>query len=60
MPENLTEYVRLHGGEEALRDLDRMVEKAMNEIKSEAQMAIDQAFFDANQVIPKKRFKSLI
>jgi hypothetical protein len=60
VPENLVEFVKLHGGPEALRDLDRIVEKSMNEIKSDAQRAIDEAFSENITKSPSKKFRTLI
>lgn len=59
-PDDLAEYVRVHGGPDALRDLDRQVEYAMNEIKAEAQAIIDQAFSDKLEKSRRKKFRSLI
>ncbi len=59
-PDELIEYVRLNGGPDALRDLDRQVEQKMNEIKAEAQAMIDQAFSDKSEKSPRKKFRSLI
>jgi hypothetical protein len=59
-PDDLIEYVRLNGGPDALRDLDRQVEQKMNEIKAEAQAMIDQAFSDKSEKSPRKKFRSLI
>jgi len=59
-PEDLIEYVKLNGGPDALRDLDRQVEQKMNEIKAEAQAIIDQAFLDKSEKTPRKKFRSLI
>lgn len=59
-PDDLIAYVRLNGGPDALRDLDRQIEKKMNEIKAEAQTLIDQAFEDTTVKSPRKKFRSLI
>lgn len=56
----LMEYVKLHGGPDALRDLDRMVENSLNEIKAEAQKAIDEAYSDQKPKSSRKKFHSLI
>jgi F0F1-type ATP synthase membrane subunit b/b' len=59
-PEDLIEYVKLNGGPDALRDLDRQVEQKMNEIKAESQSIIDQAFGDTTVKSSRKKFRSLI
>lgn len=59
-PDDLIEYVKLNGGPDALRDLDRQVEMKMNEIKAEAQEIIDQAFSDKLEKSSRKKFRSLI
>lgn len=59
-PEDLFNYVKLNGGPDALRDLDRQVEQKMNEIKAEAQTIIDQAFLDKSEKSSRKKFRSLI
>ena len=59
-PDDLIEYVKLNGGPDALRDLDRQVEQKMNEIRAEAQAIIDQAFSDKSDKSSRKKFRSLI
>lgn len=60
VPEQLIDHLKLHGGADALRELDRIVENKMNEIKADAQKAIDEAFSEPLKKKPSKKFRSLI
>ncbi len=59
-PEQMKEYLKRHGNPDIQREIDLMVEQAMNQVREQAEQAVLESQRAAATPLPRRRFRSMI